>query len=156
VWSEKYISFRYADSFTPPALHCVGLFLTIVRDRRGIAIPHADVSAESLFPWARQFARERQSGDWIEVARMEDHLRFMPGMVDRECDLVLMREIVGHGRRARGLALHCGTVVKPALMIDISADQGVKLKRYYDTPQAQAHGETKHAVLGVFRHRLVA
>lgn len=145
AWTEAYLRFRYhPDSLAPPALNCRGLYLLIVQDRAGVALPDYEVSADRL-AWVRGIERERQSGDWLAIE---------PGD-ERELDLVLMRDFVGRGDHVRPLALHCGCVVEPGRMIDITA-MGVRVSQFRDTLRRKADGRVKHDVLGIYRPRVLA
>lgn len=146
AWTEAYLHLRYdPESLTPPTLNCRGLYLMIVRDRAGVALPDYGVSADAL-KWVRGIERERASGDWLEVE---------PGQ-ERELDLVLMREIVGRGDYARPLALHCGCVVEPGRMIDISRAAGVRVTQFRDTPKKRANGTVRQSVIGIYRPQELA
>ena len=157
MWFEPYFFFRYKeDGFEPPKLNCVGLSLYAIKDRAGIEIPREHVSA-SMLAFARGMDRAEKSPDWIKITSSckNGKIEFVEGEQDRELDIVLFWELIGKGRKARPLGLHCGPVVLPGLVMDIS-EQGVFVRRYYPSPTERADGATARSVLGVYRHRFLA
>jgi cell wall-associated NlpC family hydrolase len=144
VWTETYLALRYNADNEAPGINCVGLYRLILREQAGVDLPVHVVTADRL-SWTRGIERERQSDHWIAIE---------PGD-ERAFDLVLMRDVVGRGDFARLLALHCGCVVEPGRMIDITA-AGVAVTQFRDTLRRRADSRVKHAVLGIYRPRRLA
>ena len=139
MWTEHYLRLRYDPDDEPPGLNCVGLYRLILKEQAGVWLPPHVMMSDRL-AWTRAIERERQSDHWIEI----------PPGEERAFDLVLMRDVVGRGDFARMLALHCGCVVEPARMIDITA-AGVAVTQFRDTSRRLANSRVKNAVLGIYR-----